>query len=77
MRGKRAIAGGRQSLRQVLFQAALAAAHHNPVQTQVAKRLKKRGKPHKLVTIAIARKLVTIANVIIKSGNPWRLHLCE
>lgn len=77
MRGKRAIAGGRQSLRQVLFQAALAAARHNPVLKPVAKRLKERGKPHKLVTIAIARRLVTIANAIIKSGNPRRLQLSE
>ena len=52
-----------------------AAARHNPVLKPVAKRLKKRGKPHKLVTIAIARRLVTIANAIIKSGNPWRLQL--
>ena len=77
MRGKRAIAGGRQSLRQVLFQAALAAARHNPVLKPVAKRLKERGKPHKLVTIAIARRLITIANAIIKSGDPWRLQLSE
>ena len=31
MRGRRTIAGGRRSLRHVLFQAALAAACHNPV----------------------------------------------
>ena len=31
MRGRRAIAGGRRALRHVLFQAALAAAGHNPV----------------------------------------------
>ena len=73
MRGGRAIAGGRRSLRRVLFQAALAAACHNPVLKPVAKRLKERGKPHKLVIIAIARRLVTIANAIIKTGTPWRL----
>lgn len=77
MRGKRAIAGGRQSLRQVLFQAGLAAARHSPVLKPVAKRLKERGKPHKLVVIAIARRLITIANAMIKSGNPWRLQLSE
>ena len=31
MRGQRAVAGGRRTLRRVLFQAALAAACHNPV----------------------------------------------
>lgn len=77
MRGKRAIAGGRRSLRHVLFQAALAAACHNPVLKQVAKRLKERGKPHKLIIVAIARRLVTIANAIIKTGIPWQLQPSE
>lgn len=72
MRGRRAIAGGRRALRHVLFQAALAAASHNPVLKPVAQRLKARGKPHKLVTVAIARRLVTIANAILKTGALWR-----
>lgn len=75
MRGQRTIAGGRRSLRHVLFQAALAAACHNPVLKPVAKRLKERGKPHKLVIVAIARRLVTIANAIIKTGIPWQIQL--
>ena len=72
MRGRRAIAGGRRALRRVLFQAALPAACHNPVLKPVARRLKERGKPHKLVIVAIARKLVTIANAVIKTGTPWQ-----
>lgn len=73
MRGRRLIAGGRRSLRHVLFQAALAAAYHNPALMPVAKRLKERGKPHKLVIIAIARRLITIANAIIKTSTPWQV----
>jgi transposase len=72
MRGRRAIAGGRRALPHVLFQAALAAACHNPVLTPVAQRLKTRGKPHKLVIVAIARRLVIIANAIVKTSTPWR-----
>lgn len=66
---RRAIAGGRRVLRQVLFQAALAAACHNPALKPLAKRLKERGKRHKLVIIAIARRLITIANAILKTGG--------
>lgn len=77
MRGRRTIAGGRRSLRHVRFQAALAAACHNPVLKTVEKRLKERGKPHKLVIIAIARRLVTTANAIIKTGTPWQLQTGE
>lgn len=69
-RGRRAIAGGRRSLRHVLFKAALAAACHNPVLKPVALRLKMRGKPHKLVIVAVARRLVAIANAILKAGVP-------
>ena len=73
MRGRRTIVGGRRTLRHVLFQAALAAACHNPILKIAAKRLKERGKPHKLVIIAIARRLVTIANAIIKTGTQWQV----
>jgi transposase len=72
MRGRRAIAGGRRALRHVLFQAALAAACHNPLLKTVAKRMKEHGKPHKVVIIAIARRLITIANAILKSRENWR-----
>jgi transposase len=70
MRGHRMIAGGRRALRQVLFQAALAAACHNPLLKTVAKRLKEKSKPHKLVIIAVARRLIIIANAVLKSGTP-------
>ncbi|MET3794745.1 hypothetical protein [Aquamicrobium terrae] len=56
----------------MLFQAALAAACHNPVLKPVAQRLKTHGKPHKLVIVAIARRLVIIANAILKTSTPWR-----
>lgn len=72
MGGRRAIAGGRRALRHMLFQAALAAACHNPVLKPVAKRLKDRRKPHKLIIVAIARRLVAIANAILKTWAPWR-----
>ncbi len=66
-RGKRAIGGGRRTLHHVLFQAALVASHHNPVLKAFADRLREKGKPHKVVVIAVARKLVTIANALCKS----------
>ncbi|MEN3167928.1 transposase [Gluconobacter sp. OJB] len=73
MRGKRVISGGRSSLPHVLFQAGMAAACHNPVLKAVARRMKQHSKPHKLVIVAIARRLVTIANAVLKTGLPWRV----
>lgn len=75
--GRGTITGGRRPLRHVLFQIALAAACHNPILKPVAKRLKERGKPHKLVMIATARRRVTIANAIIKTGKPWQIQSGE
>jgi transposase len=71
LRGKRAIAGGRRALRHVMFQAALVAAHHNPTLRQFAERLRKAGKPHKVIITAVARKLVTLANTLCRSRQKW------
>ena len=60
----------------MLFQAALAATCHNPLLKSAAKRLNKNGKLHKPVIIAIARRLVTIANAVLKNGTPWRPQPC-
>ena len=70
MRGKRMI-GGRRALRCVLYQAALVASIHNADLKVFADRLRKEGKPHKLVAAAVARKLVVIANALCKSRQPW------
>lgn len=60
-----------EELRHVLFQAALAVACHNPVLKTVAKRVKEHGRPQKVDIIAIARRLITIANAIFKTGEAW------
>ena len=73
LRGKRTIGGGRRQVRHVLFQAALVAAQHNPVLKDFATRLKSRGKPHKVVIVAVARKLLTIANAICRKNAHWHL----
>lgn len=69
--GKRTIAGGRRALRHVMFQSALVAAHHNSSLRPFADRLRKAGKPHKVIITAVARKLVTIANALCKNRQKW------
>ena len=71
MRGKRAIGGGRRQVRHVMFQAALVASHHNPHLKISANRLRNAGKPHKVIITAVARKLATIANALLKSRQNW------
>ena len=71
LRGKRTIAGGRRALRHVMFQAALVAAHHNATLKTFANRLRKAGKPHKVIITAVTRKLITIANALCKKRQKW------
>lgn len=71
MRGKRTIFGGRASVRQVLYMAALVAARHNPVIRVFYARLLAAGKPRKVALVACMRKLLTILNAMVKADTPW------
>lgn len=68
---KRQIFVGRADVRAVLYQAALVASIHNSKLKNFANRLKKAGKPHKVVIIAVARKTITIANTLIAKNTLW------
>ena len=69
--GERHIAGGRREVRAVLFEAALTAMRCNPEIAAFVARLRAEGKKHKQVVIAAARKLVVLANAVLKRGTPW------
>ena len=66
------IGGGRRALRQVLHQAALVASIRNKDLKLFADRLRKEGKPHKVVAAAVARKLVAVANAFANPASPGR-----
>lgn len=70
-RGRRRCWGGRSSMRPVLYMAALVAAHHNPVLRAFYQRLLAQGKPKKLALTAVARRLLTILNAMLRDGTPW------
>jgi transposase len=71
-RGSRHICGGRSRLRSALFMAALTATRHNPVIKQFYLRLRAKQKPFKVALIACIRKLITILNVMVRDGAPWK-----
>lgn len=70
-RGKRFIWGGRADVRVVLYMAAVSAIRCNPTIRVFADRLKRAGKPPKVVIVACMRKLLTIMNSMLKSNTPW------
>ena len=71
MRGRRFIQGGRQALKTALYMAALSAARVHPILKQTYAALKNAGKPPKVALIAIARKLLIIANAIAKQHRQY------
>jgi transposase len=71
-RGKSMIAGGRASLRAALFLAALSAARCHPGLRSFYRSLLARGKPKMVALIAVARKILTILNAMIRDNRPWQ-----
>lgn len=65
-RGKAMIGGGRTTVRSALFMAALVASRYNPVLQALYQRLVASGKPKKVALIALARRLLTFANAILR-----------
>jgi transposase len=72
LRGRRMIAGGRATIRRVLYMATLVAAHHNPVIGAFYRRLVDAGRPKKVALVAAMRKLLTILNAIVRDHRPWQ-----
>jgi len=72
LRGRRMIAGGRASVRHVLYMATLTAIRHNPVIAAFYRRLVSAGRPGKLALTAAMRKLLVILNAILRDPRPWR-----
>src|SRR5437762_2252614 len=71
-RGRSFIGGGRKSVRSVLFLGAMVAARFNPALKRFRDKLVAAGKAPKLAIIAVARKLLTILNAILRDKRPWQ-----
>jgi transposase len=69
--GVRHVRGGRAAVRRVLYLAALSAVRYNPALKAFRDRLAARGKKPKVILTAVARKLLVIANAVIRTGRPW------
>jgi transposase len=71
-KGKSMIGGGRAPVRSALFICAMVAARSNPVLKAFYQRLISAGKPKMVALIAVARKLLTILNAILRDNKPWQ-----
>lgn len=69
--GARHIAGGRAAVRTALYMGAVSAIQHNPVIRTFYDRLTQHGKPPKVALVACMRKLLTMANALLRDGVLW------
>jgi len=74
-RGKRRIQGGRAALRQALYMPALVAVRFNAELKAKYQALRVAGKPPKLALTVIMRKLLVLANALVRDGRNWTAKL--
>ncbi len=71
-RGRRRCQGGRKTLRDTLYMAALSAATRtNSPLAAFYRRLRQAGKPAKVALVAVIRKIVVIANALLRDDKPY------
>ena len=71
MRGWRIIKGGRAPLRAALYMAAISAIRCNPDLKAFYKRLRDNSKKPKVALTAVMRKLVILANTLVRENRTW------
>ncbi|AYG64611.1 MULTISPECIES: transposase [unclassified Rhizobium] len=69
--GRAFIRGGRAKLRQALYMPALVAMRFNPDLKAKYDQLKAAGKAPKVAITAIMRKLIVLANALLRDGREW------
>lgn len=70
-KGKAFIQGGRKHLRDALYMPALVAIRFNPDLKDKYQTMVKAGKPPKVALTAIMRKLIELANALVKADRTW------
>jgi len=73
LRGRRAIWGGRASVRSMLYMSCVACLRFNPVIRSFYERLRTAGKPVKVALTACMHKLLTILNAMAKANHTWKV----
>ena len=73
--GRAFIRGGRANVRQALYMPALVAMRFNPDLRAKYDQLKAAGKASKVAITAIMRKLLLIANALLRDGRKWAPNL--
>lgn len=71
-RGQRRIGDGRRHIRRTLYMAALSSLRHRSFGKGLVTSLRAKNRPGKVILIALARKLLTLANAVIRDRTPFK-----
>lgn len=70
--GSRHIAGGRRRPRNLEYMAAMTVCLHNADLQEWYQRLRHSGKPHQVALVAVMRKLIVLANTLLRENRYGR-----
>lgn len=74
--GKKYIQGGRKQVRKVLYMAVLSAQkHNNDIKTMFNRLAIEKNKPYKICATAAMRKLLIMANSVVRDNRLWKQNL--
>lgn len=73
-KGQRRLGPGRVRVRKALYMAALSACRYNTVLRELYQKMREAGKPAKVALCAIARRLLTALNSLVKTSLPQPLN---
>lgn len=71
LRGRRTITGGRAVVRSALYMSVLVSIRRKLPLAETYHRLRASGKPAKVAIVACMRKLLTILNAMVRTGQSW------
>jgi transposase len=74
-KGKSFVPGGRKQVRHALCMPALVAMRFNPAMKAKYEQLTNAGKAPKQAITALMRKLIVLANALLKKDTPWQRNL--
>src|SRR5262249_59896385 len=72
LKGHRSIYGGRMSVRNVLYMAALSASRYSPALKAFHNRLADADKKPKVIIVAVMRKMITTLNAMLRDNAAWQ-----
>ena len=72
LKGRSMIRGGRAVVRNVAYMSALVGARHNPVLMAMKRRMADKGRPPKVILVALIHKLITLLNAIERDQSQWK-----